>query len=329
MPIGWGILGTGAHVRRVMAPAFSHAADITLAAVCSRELSRAEDVAHEFGFARAYDSYEDMLLDDAVEAVYICTPNALHAEQTIKAARAGKHVLVEKPMALGRGEAEAMVDACESADVRLGVGFHLRHHPANKDARRAIAEGRLGKTFAFDARWVMTGWRREGWWQDPAMIGAYVMMAVGVHLIDLVRYLSDQEPEEVTAMTDGGREGRPLEETALASLRLGDDVFATLFATRLAARPQNDLVVYGTEGLVEGRGTVGVSPTGTMTIVTAESSTQTSYNAKDPYQEEIEAFGRALLTGAEPSASGLDGLEVVRITEAILESARTGRTVKL
>lgn len=329
MPISWGVLGTGAHVQRVMAPAFSRAADTTLAAVCSRELSRAEDVAHKFGFARAYDSFEEMLKDDAVEAIYICTPNALHAEQAIQAARAGKHVLVEKPMALTRAEAEAMVDACESAGVRLGVGFHLRHHPGQKDARRAIAEGRLGKAVVYDVRWIISGSRREGWWQDPTMIGAYIMMALGVHLIDLIRYLSGREPEAVTAMTDGQRAGRPLDETALATLRLGDDVFATLFATRHTAKAQNDFTVYGTEGLAEARGTVGVNPTGTLVIVAGESTVETSYHAKDPYQEEIEAFNRAVRDGTAPSASGLDGLQVVRITEAILESARTGRTVKL
>jgi len=329
MALGWGIVGTGNHVTNWMAPALSRAADTKLAAICSRELTRAQAVAERFGFARAYDSYEQFLRDETVEVVYICTPNALHADQAIRAAKAGKHVLVEKPMALTRTEGEAMIEACEVAGVRLGVGFHLRHHPAQRDARELIQSGQLGKAFLFDACWVVASARRTGWWEDPQMVGAYVLMARGVHLMDLIYYLSGREPESVTMMSDGQRPDRPLEETAVATLRLGEDILATLAASRHAAGTQNSFSVYGTGGSLQCLGTIGPHPTGILRWVTAASTTETSYNAKDPYQEEIEAFNRAVRQGAVPSASGLDGLRVVRITEAALESARTGRAISI
>src|SRR5512146_1808318 len=133
MAVGWGVLGTGSHVHRII-PSLRAAEGSALSAICSRDLTRAQEMATECGFARAYDSYQAMLGDDSVEAVYICTPNALHAQHAIQAAQAGKHVLVEKPMTLTSPDAEAMIEACEAANVRLGVGFHLRHHTAQKDA---------------------------------------------------------------------------------------------------------------------------------------------------------------------------------------------------
>lgn len=312
-----------------MAPALARAEDTQLAAVCSRELPRAEEVADRFGFSRAYDSYEALLQDNRVDVVYICTPNSLHAEQTIQAAEAGKHILVEKPMALRSSDAEAMVKACAAARVRLGVGFHLRHHPAHQEARRLIQEARLGKAYLFDLRWVMANPRRGGWWQDPDMIGAYILAARGVHLMDLTHFLSNLEPTSVTMMSDGQRPDRPLEETAVMTLRLGDDIFASLIASRYAVGTQNSLAVYGTSGTVRADGTIGPRPTGRLRLQARDSVTEIEYNAKDPYQAEVEAFNRSVLDGTTPSASGVDGLRVVRITEAAIQSAREGRTVEI
>lgn len=329
MAIGWGVVGTGSHVTDWMAPAFSRAENTRLAAVCSRELPRAQEVAKQFGFARAYDSYDKMLADDSVDAVYVCTPNSMHAEQAIAAARAGKHVLVEKPMALKSDDAEAMVEVCGAAGVRLGVGFHLRHHPAHQEARRLVQEGLLGQPFVYDLRWVVASTRRAGWWQDPDMIGAYILAARGVHLMDFARFLSGLEPTAVTMMSDGQRADRPLEEKAVLTLRFGEGVFATLILARHAAGTQNGFAVYGTAGTVQATGTIGPNPTGTLSLVTGSADTEVSYHAKGPYQAEIEAFNRSIVNGTTPSASGLDGLRVVRITEAAIKSAWEGRTVEI
>lgn len=329
MALRWGVVGTGKHVTDRMAPALCRAADTQLAAICSRDLARAQSLAERFSFARAYDSYDSLLRDETVDVVYICTPNALHAEQTIQAARAGKHILVEKPMALNQADAKAMVEACEAAGVRLGVGFHLRHHPAHRDARDLIMQGRLGKAFLLEMRWIVASPPRTGWWEDPQMVGAYALMARGVHLMDLAYYLSGREVMSVTMMSDGQRPDRPLEETAIATLRLGEDIFATLAVSRQARGAQNGFTFYGTQASVQCLGTISTQPTGTLRVMTESSGTETGYQATDPYQEEIQAFNRSVQQGTLPDASGLDGLRVVRITEALVESARLGRTVTI
>jgi len=327
MTLGWAMVGTGWHIRDRMGPAARRADGTRLVAVCSRDLSRARDYATTFGFERAYDDYAAVLADERVDVVYLATPNHLHERQTIQAAEAGKHVLVEKPMALSSVQAESMVDACRRAGVKLGVGFHLRHHPAHVEIRRLVGEGALGTPLMVHLQWVKLNVRRDGWWQDPDQVGAYVTMAKGVHLLDLLTFLTGRHPVEVTAMTDGQRADRPLEETALAILRLPGDLFGVLVASRLFPGAESSLVLFGSEGRVQALGTLSTDPTGSMEVSTATQARQASYSDADPYQLQIEAFNRSVTEDVEPSASGIDGLNVVRLTEALLESARTGTTV--
>lgn len=329
MTLGWAMVGTGWHVRDRMAPAAQRAAGTRLVAVCSRDLSRAREYATTFGFERAYDDYSALLEDDQVDVVYLATPNHLHARQTVQAAQAGKHVLVEKPMALSSAEAEAMVEACRRARVKLGVGFHLRHHPAHVEIRRWLREGLLGRPLVLHLAWVRANTRREGWWQDPSQVGAYVTMARGVHLLDLVTFLTGHHPVEVTAVTDGQRDDRPLEETAVAVLRLPGEAFGVLLASRLLPHADSSLTVFGSEGRAHAAGTLSTDPAGSIEVSTTTQVHQVSYSGADPYQLQIEAFDRSVIDDTEPSASGEDGLSVVRITQALLESARSGRAVAL
>ena len=145
MTIGWGIVSTGRHPDTKMAPAINAADGASLAAVMSRDMGRAEAFAQKHGSASAYDDLDALLRDPAVDVVYIASPNALHAEQAVRAAEAGKHVLVEKPMALSVDDAQRMIDACDSAGVRLGVGFHLRAHEGHQRLRTLVADGALGR----------------------------------------------------------------------------------------------------------------------------------------------------------------------------------------
>src|SRR2546423_8542842 len=129
--VGWGLVGAGRHARNRVAPAIVAAPGGRLVGVVGREPSRAAEFAAHFG-AQPYASLAELLTDPAIQAVYLVTPNDLHAPQTLEAAAAGRHVLCEKPMALSPAECRAMVQACRSAGVKLGVGFHLRQHEAHR-----------------------------------------------------------------------------------------------------------------------------------------------------------------------------------------------------
>src|SRR2546427_7811513 len=153
MTLGWAIITTGLHADVKIAPALHATPDAELVAVYSRDQGRAEAFAQKHGAKAAYSDLEALLRDSRVEAVFIASPNALHATQTLAAARAGKHVLVEKPMATTLDDAVAMVRACRDARVKLGVGYHLRQHPRQRAAQRLIAQGVLGTIALAQAQW--------------------------------------------------------------------------------------------------------------------------------------------------------------------------------
>src|SRR5713101_529841 len=229
MTVGWALVSTGRHADTFLAPAIGLAKDTHLVAVYSREQEHADAFAAKHGAQVAYTSFEALLADARVEVVCIASPNFLHAPYTMRAAQAGKHVLVEKPMAVRVDEAVEMVRTCRAHGVKLGVGFHPRHHPGHQEARRLIGERVLGTItlvqaqmggawprgrpeISFEVFQEARSGQRSVWWGQPEGVGgAWAMMAGGVHCVDLLRFLLGQDVVEVAALTDGQTQERPLE----------------------------------------------------------------------------------------------------------------------
>jgi predicted dehydrogenase len=148
----WGLIGTGWHARAKIAPALATSSE-QLAGVVGSSAEKAAAFVEEVGAGLAYPSLAAMLADPAIDAVFASTPNDLHLDQVVAAAGAGKHVLVEKPMALDGDQCRQMIAACRRADVRLGVGFQLRHHPVHREIARMICAGELGQIVLLRAEW--------------------------------------------------------------------------------------------------------------------------------------------------------------------------------
>jgi predicted dehydrogenase len=245
MTIGWALVSLGSHAETFFAPAIAEAAGAQLVAVYSRDHARAEVFVATHGAHAAYTSLETLLADARVDVVWIASPNFLHAPYTMLAAHAGKHVLVEKPMAISVAEALDMVQTCQAHGVKLGVGFHLRHHPGHHEARHLIREGRLGTMTLVHAQWGgglrgqteisptrlmdMRSGERSAWWGIPERLGgAFAMMASGVHCVDLLCFLLNQHVVEVAALTDGQTPERPLERVATMCLRFSEGTIGTV-----------------------------------------------------------------------------------------------------
>ena len=330
---GWAIVGTSWFADTYIAPAINEASGSRLVAVHSRDKARGAAFAAKHGIERSYDSYSEMLADPEVKVVHIVTPHHLHVSPTTQAAEAGKHVLCEKPMALTIEDGERMIEACQKNGVKLGIGFHNRHHPAHVEARRLISSGEVGDITLVTAQ-NNHGWmdfQFSGWRTDPAMAGGGSYMGMGIHAIDLLRFFLAQEVEEVSAISDAKWIGRPIEETILINLKFENGPFGSVIAGLHVPRPHNDVVIHGTKSRITGVDTIGMPMKGHLQVTTDNSKTE--YPFPDwvigKYVYEVEAFNKCLEEDTEPNASGADGLEMIRLALAILESAKQQSSVRI
>ncbi len=201
--VRWGILSTADIGMKKVTPAIQMAENCDVVAIASRDSARAAAAAAELGIPAAYGTYEELLADDDVDAVYIPLPNDLHAEWTVKAATSGKHVLCEKPLALSAPEAEEMVSACERAGVKLAEAFMYRHHPTWVEAVRLVHNGAIG-----DLQGVQSWFSYYN--DDPENIrnrpenGGGAIMDIGCYTINASRRLFDAEPVRISGSAGSG-----------------------------------------------------------------------------------------------------------------------------
>jgi 1,5-anhydro-D-fructose reductase (1,5-anhydro-D-mannitol-forming) len=257
MTIGWALIGTG-RVHRWIVPALKQARDTRLVAVLSRDKARAAAFAEEYGIIRGYDSLDELLRDPEVDVVYVGSPNAHHAVQTIKAAKAGKHVFCEKPMASRLEECRSMVEACEKHGVMLGLGFQFRQHPAHRKAREIVASGELGQLVFANAQVELPPQEVPGWYYESGMAGYGAMHMVGMHRIDLLRFILGCEVEEASAFITQQPLEQPLEETGVCMLRFNGGTCATLHFSLNIPHGTNSIEVHGSKASLYFRDTTSL-----------------------------------------------------------------------
>ncbi len=199
--IRWGILGCGDVAEKKSGPALYQAPHSALVAVMRRDKSKAEDFARRHGAARAYDGADALINDPDVDAVYIATPPNLHCEQTLACARAGKRVLVEKPMALDLAECEQMISACRSANVSLHVAYYRRFYPKFVHAKKILDEGGIGHVMGAHLFMRQYG-QGNGWRVNPKISGGGHFVDVGSHRLDMALYLLGGDIASATGIAD-------------------------------------------------------------------------------------------------------------------------------
>jgi 1,5-anhydro-D-fructose reductase (1,5-anhydro-D-mannitol-forming) len=328
---GWALVGTGRIASERILPAINDFVGNELVAVVSRDAGRAASFAGQFRARTAYTSYEQMLRDPAVSVVAIHTPNSLHADQAVAAARAGKHVFCDKPMATNSRDAERIVAECERAGVKLGINFHNRFMPCFIDCRRIIASGEIGEVLQIqiEASPGMRADERLGTWRlDPALAGLGTTMSIGVHIFDILRYLLGSEVEQVSSMFDTPR--GIMERANLSTLRFRNGAMAQVSIHENAPYPHNDLVIYGSKGRITGRGVTRSRAAGELEVFTgAEHGRRMRYPVTNAHAACVAAFSAALIEGRDPVPCGMDGLRSVQLTEAMARSAWDGVQAKL
>jgi predicted dehydrogenase len=328
---GWGLIGTGRIADDRVLPAINAFEGNRLIGVVSRDPVRAEAYAKKFGARHAYTSYAEMLRNPEVNVVAIHTPNALHAELAIAAARAGKHVFCDKPMATSVTDAERIVSECEKARVKLGVFFHNRFMPCFVDTKRIIDRGDIGEVLLVQLEaspGARPGGRLSSWRVDPDMAGLGTTYSIGVHVYDILRYLLSSEVVSVSTLFDTPR--GVMEETAMSTFRFASGAIAHVAVHEKAPHPHNDFVIQGTQGRITGRGLTRSRAGGLLEVLDGKGATRaTEYPAINAHAACVAAFSEALLAGREPSPSGIDGLRSVQLTDAMARSAWEGVHVRL
>jgi predicted dehydrogenase len=321
----WGVLSTAKIGRTKVIPGIQGAERCRVVAIASREPDRGRAVAAELGIPTVHASYEALLADPEVDAVYIPLPNHLHAEWTIAATRAGKHVLCEKPLAMTADDAQRMVDAARAAGVLLQEAFMYRVHPSWVAVRELVAAGRIGRLTAVQSFFSYYN-------DDPANIrnirefGGGALFDIGCYSVNLSRMLFDAEPSDVqaAAIVD---EASGVDVLTAAILRFPDGLATFTCSTRAESDQRVD--VYGTEGRISIEIPFNIPPDRpTRVLVTAGGdppvapATETrTFETLDPYTAEAERFAAAVLDGAPPAVEPEDAVANLRVIERIFAAA--------
>ena len=322
----WGILSTAKIGVRKVIPGIQAADRCEVVAIASRDENRAKDMAGRLGIPKAYGSYEGLLADPEVDAIYIPLPNHLHAEWTIASARAGKHVLCEKPAAMTSAEAEEMVDVCSSEGVRLMEAFMYRLHPSWEAVREIVSSGRVGSLQAV-----------QSWFSyfndDPADIrnvvefGGGALMDIGCYSVNLSRMLFDGEPLRIEAsVTRDPTTGVDVSTSAI--LEFGSGVATFTCSTR--AEPDQRVHIYGTEGRISHEIPFNIPPDlPTHVFVTSGGDPPVhpdtevlTFDPADQYAIQAERFAGAVLEDEPTPIAPEDAVANMRVIDAVLTAGR-------
>jgi predicted dehydrogenase len=315
--VRWGIIGAGDIVRKRVARAIVDLQNCEFAAVAREQSDLAESFAKEFGAKRWYSDWREMLSDDDIDAIYVATPVFLHAEQTIAAAEAGKHVLCEKPMALNVDECDRMIAACGSNGVKLGIAYYRRFYPVLARVRDLLASGEIGhptlaQINAFEYV-ELDGDDPRGWFVNKAKSGGGPMMDFGCHRIEVLTDLFGgvNSIQRMMANTFFDRE---VEDTAVALLEFDSQTIGSVSVTHAAREPQDTLDIYGTKGSIH----IPVLNKGDITIRIAEGVRVESHPPHaNIHQPLVADFADAVLSDSEPRVGGATGRLVAMIEDKI------------
>lgn len=320
-----GVLSTADIAITKVIPGMQNASRLAVVAIASRDPIAARRVADQLGIERSHGSYDALLADPDLDAVYIPLPNHLHAEWTIAAARAGKHVLCEKPLAMTAADAQAMVDVCAAEGVRLMEAFMYRLHPSWVAVRELVAAGRIGRLTAVHSWFSYFN-------DDPAnirnirQVGGGALYDVGSYNVNLSRMLYGSEPTDVQAViTRDPASGVDIVTSAL--LTFGEGVASFTCSTRMESDQQ--VHIYGSEGRISIGIPFNIPPDRpTQVFVTAGGDPPVApdtevlnFETADPYTVEADRFAAAILDDLPTPTPPEDAVDNIRVIERIFAAA--------
>jgi predicted dehydrogenase len=326
-PIGWCIVGLGRISMDHFMPAIKQGQKGRIVALVSGHRDKAEKQAAMYGVSSqaiySYENYDAIRDDKEIDAVYIALPNSMHAEYTIRAAKAGKHVLCEKPMATSVADSKAMIDACRGAGKKLMIAYRCQYEPVNLKAVEMIRSGALGSVQAIESA---NGFNiRPGEWRlNRKLAGGGPLMDVGVYSLNACRYLTGEEPQELTAYSSViDHDGRfnEVEENVSWTMKFPSGIVASC-ATTYGANMDGFYRVHGSKGSLQLNPAFGYSGIH-LTAEVGHEKIDEPITPPDPAQFKVQAdyFADCIRQNKEPKSDGEEGLRDMELMSRIYQSA--------
>ncbi|GIP15747.1 Gfo/Idh/MocA family oxidoreductase [Paenibacillus montaniterrae] len=332
------VIGCGSIAKHRHIPEYAENSNVELVAFVDPVIERAQQYANEHG-GQAFADYKEMLAAVKPDAVSVCTPNYLHAEQTIESAKAGAHVLVEKPMAVTDEEAAAMIEAAKANNVKLMVGHNQRFMPPHQKAKEILQTGVMGKVLTFRTSFGHPGpdaWSIDGadsWFfrKEEAIMGA--MGDLGVHKSDLIRWLLDDEVSEVAAFVGTlDKKDTESDDNASCILRMQSGAIGTLVASWTYYKGEdNSTVLWCENGVMR----IGTDPVDQVIVelrdgtINKYQTGEISTNEKQLSSFVVEKFVDSIINDTEPAVTGEEGRASLKVILDAFESQATGKVIKV
>jgi predicted dehydrogenase len=329
--IRWGVLGVANIAVQKVIPGMQRAEHVEIASIASRNLDKAKQAAAKLGIPQAYGSYEELLADSNVEAIYVPLPNHMHVPWSIKCLEAGKHVLCEKPIAMSAAEAETLIVARDIAARKAGEAFMVRSHPQWLRAQELVRSGAIGELRVVEGHFSYTNMNPDNV-RNRADIGGGALMDIGCYPITLSRMMFGEEPMRVAATIDRDPTFRTdRRTTVLMEYPSGQCTFAC--ATQLV--PYQRMQLFGTKGRIELEIPFNAPPDRPTRLFRDDGSSlfgagvQTEeFPICDQYTIQGELFSRAILDEGPVAVPLEDALNNMRVIDAIVRSAESGEWEK-
>lgn len=336
--LGWAIVGLGKFATQQLIPSFADCKKSKLVALVSGDRAKAEGIAQQYGVNPKniynYQNYDSIRDNPEVDIIYIVLPNAMHAEYTIRGAKAGKHIMSEKPMATSIADCQAMIDACNKAGRKLMIAYRAQYEPFNLAAIEIVRQrkelGQLKAIVADHGRNLDPNDPADVWRMDKELAGGGSLMDIGIYSLQAARYITGEEPIEISAMmysTPGDPRFREVEENVNFVLRFPSGVLANCTASYGYADVKR-YRVFGANGWLE------LDPATDyykhrLVVGKKSGMEERQIQEKNQFALEIDHLSECVMENKQPKTPGEEGLQDVRLMMAIYEAARTSKTIKV
>ena len=324
--LGIAVVGLGSYAGGRVAPALQETEHIKLRGLVTGSPDKAKKWGEQYNIPSEniynYDTFDRIANNDQIDVIYVVLPNAMHAEYTIRAARAGKHVICEKPMATSVKDCEAMIKACEDNKVKLQIGYRLLYEPNTQELYRYAHEKVLGEVRAIEssnAFYAGEGW--DNWRFHGELSGGGPLMDMGVYSLHAVRHVMNDEPMAITAQSYNVRpKFKTIEETILWQMHFSSGVIANCMSSYSAR--VGDIQVHADQGVFKLDSAFGYGPVKMYANRDFLNIRHTNHQAA-----QMDAFAKNIMNDTPVIANGMEGLNDMKVIEAIYQAAKSGKKV--